>query len=368
MQRGLIIGKFLPFHEGHRHLIDSARAQVDELHVLVCTLKREIIPGARRHAWMREHYAHDPGIRVVHNPDENPQEPHEDPDFWEIWRTSITRFFLESGPGSGDASAALPEILFSSETYGDELARVLGMRHVLIDLQRTTVPVSGTAIREEPYRLRAYLPETVRPYFMKKIVITGPESCGKTTLAERLARHYGAPWCHEFAREYLERQNIPVDELRPEHIPDIARGQAALEDRLSVGAARENSGLLFLDTDLLVTKVYAEHYFGECPPWILDEARRRSAEYDLQLILAPEAPWVADPLRNLENARSEMFISFEQELLRHDADYRVLRLPPANDLEARFEARFAEAVRIVDEVLARPLTPPGTYSPRSPRP
>ncbi|MEQ9366876.1 MAG: AAA family ATPase [Leptospirales bacterium] len=362
-KRGLIIGKFMPFHEGHRHLIDSARARVGELHVLVCTLSREIIPGEIRYQWLRKHYAQDPGVHVHHNTDENPQEPHEDPDFWRIWRTSIRRFF------SPEFDRPLPETLFSSETYGDELARVLGIRHETIDLKRLAVPTSGTAIRNAPYRLRARLPEITRPYFIKKIVVTGPESCGKTTLAARLAAHYGSPWCHEYAREFLEARRIPVDELKAEHIPEIARGQAALEDRMTLESARENSGLLILDTDLIVTKIYARHYFGTCPEWIQRAARERAAKYDLQLLLTPEAPWVPDQLRNLNDMRAEMFHIFERELREHAAPFRVLPLPadlpegrdashgsnPDASLESRFRSRFEEAVRLIDAALAAPL-------------
>jgi cytidyltransferase-like protein len=76
---GLIIGKFLPPHTGHQYLIDFARNWVDRLTVLVCSLAAEPIPGAMRHAWMREMF---PAVNVVHVEDENPQEPHEHPDFW----------------------------------------------------------------------------------------------------------------------------------------------------------------------------------------------------------------------------------------------------------------------------------------------
>ncbi|MCR9141922.1 MAG: AAA family ATPase [bacterium] len=355
MKRGLIIGKFLPFHEGHRHLIDSARAQVDEVHVLVCSLQREMIPGEQRFAWIRDHYADDPGVRVYHNPDENPQEPHEDPNFWRIWNASIRRFFAPN------STTPLPDILFSSESYGDELARVLGLRHAIVDPARSTVPISGTAVRKAPYHERRYLPEVTRAYFMKRIVITGPESCGKTTLASQLAEHYGTRWCHEYAREYLEERGIPVDDLESAHIPEIARGQAALEDRLCAQTARENGGVLFLDTDLIVTQIYAGHYFGHCPEWIRAEGLRRAARYDLQILLTPETPWVADELRNLQEQRDEMFEIFQRELQNAGAVFRVLPLPPddtpgnKNDsLKRRFALRFEQAVRIVDEVLSTP--------------
>ena len=343
MKRGVLIGKFLPFHNGHRHLIESARAAVDELTVLVCTLARESIPGTVRYEWLRDFYAYDSGIIVRHNPDENPQEPHEHPDFWQIWRQSILRFFDEGHR---------PQILFSSESYGDRLAETLGLHHVPIDPQRTTVPISGTRIREAPYRQRRYLPANVRPYFVKKIVITGPESAGKSTLTEQLARHYNVAHVHEYAREYLEQEEVHVDDLVAEHIPPIARGHAELEDRLT----QTTDGLLLLDTDLIVTKIYAEHYFGSCPEWIQREARQRAARYDLQILLTPESPWIADQLRNRPQEREMFFELFKKELHDHNARYTILPLPAAGaPLAKRFANRLRQAIALIDAVLEEPL-------------
>ena len=82
MTRGLVLGKFLPYHAGHAHLIRAARAQVDELVVLVCSVEREPIPGALRFRWVRDSHS---DCRVVHVAEEVPQAPEDDPEFWPIW-------------------------------------------------------------------------------------------------------------------------------------------------------------------------------------------------------------------------------------------------------------------------------------------
>src|ERR1044071_5376652 len=83
---GMILGKFMPPHRGHQHLIDFARERVGELTILVCSLECEPIPGRLRYEWVTEMC---PNARVIHVTDENPSEPHEHPRFWEIWTETV---------------------------------------------------------------------------------------------------------------------------------------------------------------------------------------------------------------------------------------------------------------------------------------
>jgi len=131
-----------------------------------------------------------------------------------------------------------------------------------------------------------------------RVVVTGSESTGKTTLAADLATHYGTAWSREFAREYLDRKGTPLD---ASDVEPIARGQVAGED----AAVLRASGLLILDTDLVSTVVYSRYYYGRCPDWITEAARKRLA--DLYLLLQPDVPWVPDGnLRDRPAARDEL--------------------------------------------------------------
>jgi NadR type nicotinamide-nucleotide adenylyltransferase len=123
---------------------------------------------------------------------------------------------------------------------------------------------------------------------LKKIVIIGPESTGKSTLCEALAAHFHADWVREYAREYLEEHGMGYGY---DTLNTIARGQLALEDK---GAAQAD-GLLFIDTDLYVIKVWSEYVFGRCEAWVLDEIVRR--KYDAYLLANTDLPWANDPLR-----------------------------------------------------------------------
>lgn len=270
---GVIIGKFLPPHRGHQYLVDFARQYVDHLTVLVCTLGAEPIPGELRYQWMKEMF---PTVEVMHVTDENPQEPHEHPDFWSIWRNTI------------QSRVPQADYLFASEEYGWQLAETIGATYVPVNHGRTLVPISGTMIRQSPTTCWAFLPEVVRPYFLKRVCIFGPESTGKSTLARQLSETFHTCSVHEYAREYLDLKDqiCTIDD-----IPFIARGQMAAEDAL----ARQANRVLICDTDLLTTMMWAEFLFGECPQWIVDEAERR--HYDLYLLMDMDVPWVEDAQR-----------------------------------------------------------------------
>lgn len=122
----------------------------------------------------------------------------------------------------------------------------------------------------------------------KRILILGPESTGKSTLAEDLANHFGEPWVPEYAREYLEKINRSYEF---EDLLEIGKGQIVLEDQLA-GKAKN---FLFCDTDLRVIHIWSEHRFGKTDPWVLDEIARR--KYDLILLTDTDLPWTPDPMR-----------------------------------------------------------------------
>jgi NadR type nicotinamide-nucleotide adenylyltransferase len=130
-----------------------------------------------------------------------------------------------------------------------------------------------------------------------RVVLTGSECTGKSTLAAALAQHYGIDFVPEFVRDFAERLGRPID--FSDH-GAIARGQMALEDEHQA----RGTGLIIQDTDLLSTVVYCQHYFGRCPAWIEEAAAERRPV--LYLLCEMDVPWIADGIRDRSHARAEM--------------------------------------------------------------
>jgi len=164
-----------------------------------------------------------------------------------------------------------------------------------------------------------------------KIVLYGPESTGKTTLAKSLAEHFKTVWIPEFARDFLQKKWDETQQICSyEDLIPIAEGQMALENELSQSANQ----WLFSDTNVLTTKVYSDVYFQKC-----DVELKKAAEehqYTFYFLTDIDVPWEPDVLRDKPLERQEMLMAFEQELIR-------LKLPYLK-LSGKPEKRFDKAV------------------------
>jgi NadR type nicotinamide-nucleotide adenylyltransferase len=162
----------------------------------------------------------------------------------------------------------------------------------------------------------------------RRVVITGSESTGKTTLAADLASKLGVPWTSEFARAYFEGKHAPLDAT---DVEPIARGQLDEEER---GIAAAAAGLVVHDTDLLSTMVYARHYYGRVPAWIEDAVLARRP--DLYLLCHPDVPWVPGGPRDRPEHRAEV-----HQLFRDALDWLGT---PVVDITGDWSARRARAI------------------------
>ncbi|MBZ0327597.1 MAG: ATP-binding protein [Altibacter sp.] len=160
-----------------------------------------------------------------------------------------------------------------------------------------------------------------QPATCLKVVLFGPESTGKTTLAKQLAAHFHTEWVPEYMREYLEEKwETKKEKISKADLLPIALGQMRAENSASEKANR----ILFCDTNLLEIKVYSEYYYdGFCPSEIKEFALKNT--YDLYFLTYIDTPWISDNLRDRPNDRSELFCIFESELKRLHLPYKTLQ-------------------------------------------
>ncbi len=166
-----------------------------------------------------------------------------------------------------------------------------------------------------------------------RVVLTGSESTGKSTLATELARHYGVELVPEFVRSFAEQKGAPID--FGDH-GVIARGQMALENVAIARAER----LVVQDTDLISPVVYCRHYFGRCPAWIEEAAAVRRP--NLYLLCATDVEWMADGVRDRGHMREEMQQLFAE----------AVRASGTKWVEVRGDrvTRFEEAMRAIETI------------------
>lgn len=174
---------------------------------------------------------------------------------------------------------------------------------------------------------------------IKKIVIIGPESTGKSTLCEQLAEHYNTVWCPEFAREYLlEKGNAyTFDDLS-----NIAHGQIQLEDTL---LKKAKNGFYFIDTDMQVMKVWCEVAFEQCHTWILKQVALRN--YDLILLCKPDLPWIKDELREYPD------LAMRERLFHMYRDILINSFTPWAEISGSDSQRLQTAVTVINSMFKR---------------
>ena len=146
---------------------------------------------------------------------------------------------------------------------------------------------------------------------MAKIIVTGPESCGKTTLSQALSNHFKIPFLKEYAREYLQELGRDYSQ---EDLITIAKKQLEFEQDIQL-----------LDTDLITIKIWSNYKYGSCDKWILEQIETQKSEKRFYLLCSPDIPWQADKQRENPNNREELFEIYKQELDDLEYNYFIVK-------------------------------------------
>ncbi len=356
-EHGLVIGKFYPPHLGHEYLIRTAAAHCRHVTVGVLGASVESIPMQQRAEWLRVSFSGQTHVRIVAELDDVPID-HECPLIWaahvDIMRQAVSRADRDFG------TAPAVDAVFSSEAYGEELARHFSAEHVCLDQSRSLYPVSSTAVRSELPAQWDLLSPAVRAGLAWRVVVVGAESTGTTTLSRDLANALRARgglwartgWVAEYGREYsanllaLARARNSV--ARAEDIAwmsndfTVVAREQCLQEHV---AAQRGSPVLVCDTDALATCIWHERYMGRPSPAVaaIAAAMPPCALY----LLSSDAgvPFEDDGLRDGEHLRAWMSERFRSVLAAQPVPWLELRGSPAE--------RCTAALSAVDTLLAK---------------
>jgi len=339
----LVVGKFLPPHAGHSSVIAAASdADGSRCHVVVCAAPTDAIPATQRAEWIRRSHP-DVNVVVVDDICGHLSDTCE-PECSLAWAELVREVLGER-----------IDAVYSSEGYGAPFADALGARHHPVNPERRTHPVSGTAVRLDPYAQWEHLAPWVRAHYVVRVAVVGAESTGTTTLARELAGHYDTLWVPEYGRAYSEAKMAEgtYDTWTSRDFEIIAAAQQANEDALAEKVAREPlrpglRPLLICDTDALATTIWERRYLGRTTPAVQAIADART--YAMYILTDFDIPFVDDGTRDGEHLRGEMTEHFQVALEARSEPSIVVRGPRRE--------RLSVATATIDRLLQRDVPVP----------
>jgi HTH-type transcriptional repressor of NAD biosynthesis genes len=316
----------------------QAASLVDKLYVVLSSSKArdeelckadgcKCMPTVQRMAWLGWMLKEIKNIQVINIEDNSPGYELED---WEEGAKLIT--------------AAIPEhidIVFSSEPSYEKLFNAFypTSKHIVIDEGRSVVPISATEIRRDIYEKWEYLPPIVRKFFVKKVLITGTESCGKSTLTQKLAMRFNTFAVKEVGRDFCEYYSNNFTVKIFEEI--VMRHQLQINEK-----SYKANKVLFVDSDAVVSAYYLKMYLNQKSPLIDQIAKQQMSEYDSIIFLKPDVKWVPDGFRFKSDQKERERLS--EELA--DMYFKTGYPPGYHVVNGSYEQRYNQSCQIVREL------------------
>ncbi|MDR3296435.1 MAG: AAA family ATPase [Clostridiales Family XIII bacterium] len=326
---GLTLGKFAPFHKGHEWIVETMLAEMDEAVVIIYDSGLTPVPLPVRAGWIRTLY---PQVRVL--------EAWDGPSRWSSEREHerLEEEYVKSLLGGVKVDA-----FYSSEHYGAHMSSALGCADRRVDEARERVPVSGTMLRGDPYRWRAYVSGAVYRDLIVKAVFVGAMSTGKSTITRALAERFHTTCADEYGREYWEKHQVGR-RIGLSDFDSIAVGHIEREDAAIRGANR----YFFVDTNAITTYMFALDYHGRAPGLLTRLALENATRYDLFFLCGDEMPY-DDTWDRSGDAKRHVF---QKQIIADLKTRKIPYIPLAGNL--------AERMAKVEAVLAK-FSPFGNF-------
>lgn len=321
---GVVILTGLIPTRGHLELIRFAReflanlpCKLSELTVIICSRSFEPVSAYDRYKAFHEELIKEEENNsrcAVHikslMDDKAPQNPGDIPDFWGWWRNTLLDLDNSTLKWSKN------RYIFSSETYGNELAKVLNAQHVPFDVKREFIKIKGTDVRKDILNRFSDIMPSYQKMIKKVVTVFGAESVGKTTVANAIAKYFNGLYVPEYARQYLETVG---PELSDEKMNIIANGQTVLQD---LAWNTPDYPVIIQDSDILNTIGYFRIY-GIKPPASLIE-KFLDSKADLYILLSSDVEFVPDQLRYGKDKRESTDEFWENLLKEYDCNYKYI--------------------------------------------
>lgn len=340
---GVMYGKFLPPHRGHLNAIINSATKCRTLYVVVSDNKYTIeslcneasvpvMDMRLRAKWLSIELQDLPHIKVLML-DESHLAPY--PHAWKEWASLLEKVVPEKF-----------DVIFGGELdYAEGNKKYFPYAtYEVFDYPRSIFPISGTEIRNNPYKHWDYILGSARGFFSKKVLITGTESCGKTTLTKYLAKTFYTSWSNEVGRYYASKYLGGSEELfTDDDFLAIAYQQRDQDEH----AIKTSNKIVFFDTDALVTEYYSRLYMGHSNSNVIrfiDPSR-----YDLVFLMTPSVEWVADGQRR--NGESEERIRLHEMLYKMYLDFGFDK-SKIIEIDGDYATRFKMAYEISKSLIS----------------
>lgn len=321
--KAFVLGKFYPFHFGHKALIDFALQNNDYVEVMVCAEEKERLSGDLRKSWIEESFPNNDRVKVIVFNYKEEDYANTSEASWEVskqWSEVFKTYFPDF------------ETVITSEPYGEMIAELMNIQHQLFDINRLKHHISASEIRANIFKYWDFLPTAVQKYFSLKIVLLGTESTGKTTLTEKLAKQYNCNFVLEAGRDIVDdSKDFEFNYLKEIYYEHYKR----------VKSSSLNNYLNILDTDFHITESYSQFIFNRelnIPNYIKAEQKAQ-----LYLYLSADAPYIQDGTRLNESDRNALDIHHLKHLKKSNINF--------TEISGDWQERFEKSVQLIDQLI-----------------